>query len=431
MALTLTVHRSAHEIGGNCIELAAPGGARLILDAGRPLDAPPETDAAQLLPATLDLSQPVHGVLLSHPHQDHHGLLAALPESWPVHAGPAGLELVGLAAAIGGGGLRQPAQAWRSGQPFVLGPFTVTPYLTDHSAFDAYMLLVEAQGQRILYTGDFRLHGRKAALVRRMMARPPLRIDVLVMEGTNLGGDKPCLPEAALEERFVGLFRATPGRVFVAWSAQNIDRTVTLYRACLKTGRTLVVDLHTAEVMGLLAGHGRLPRPGWRNLKVVVTAAFRRMYARTGREAFVAAMVRHGIPARALAEDRSRWVVMTRDSLLRDYARSGVVPDEGDAWVWSMWSGYLGTERGQRVATWLAPASPCHLHTSGHASPADLRAFATAIGARLVVPVHGTAWDDPAHHVPGLRRVRDGEAFGLGGTSCQPPCAGSSWISRR
>jgi hypothetical protein len=65
----------------------------------------------------------------------------------------------------------------------------------------------------------------------------------------------------ALEGRFVYLFKATAGRVYVAWSAQNIDRTVTLYRACLKAGRTLVVDLYTAEVLDALASFGRIPNP--------------------------------------------------------------------------------------------------------------------------------------------------------------------------
>jgi len=42
----------------------------------------------------------------------------------------------------------------------------------------------------------------------------------------------------------------------------------------------LVVDLYTAEVMESLAEFGKLPRPGWSNLKVVITSAFVRMYRR-------------------------------------------------------------------------------------------------------------------------------------------------------
>ena len=51
---------------------------------------------------------------------------------------------------------------WQSGKPVTLGPFTITPLLVDHSAYDAYALLIEADGQRLFYSGDFRGHGRKA-----------------------------------------------------------------------------------------------------------------------------------------------------------------------------------------------------------------------------------------------------------------------------
>lgn len=52
--------------------------------------------------------------------------------------------------------------------PVRIGPFCIAPYLADHSAFDAYALIVKATGKRILYSGDFRGHGRKAVLFKRM-----------------------------------------------------------------------------------------------------------------------------------------------------------------------------------------------------------------------------------------------------------------------
>ena len=146
--------------------------------------------------------------------------------------------------------------------PFAIGPFIITPMLTDHSAFDAYMLLVETAGKRILYTGDFRRHGRKSALVDRMMAKPPTDIDVLLTEGTNLGSDKPVKSEDEVERDFVELFKATKGRIFVSWSGQNIDRTVTLYRAAKRTDRTLAIDLYVADVLDRIAEGTGLPRPG-------------------------------------------------------------------------------------------------------------------------------------------------------------------------
>ncbi|MGH6789469.1 MAG: MBL fold metallo-hydrolase [Pseudolabrys sp.] len=409
-SVCVTVHRSTQEIGGNCVEIATNGN-RLILDVGRPLDA--SNDAVGLLPKTLELAGNVEGILISHPHLDHYGLLAETPAEWPVYCGAATEKLIRMTSGIFGKPIAHEFHSWRNEHRFSLGPFAITPYLTDHSAFDAYMLLIEVGGKRIFYSGDFRTHGRKGVLVDRVMAAPPRNIDVLLMEGTNLGSDKPTMSESDLEESFITLFKQTRGRVFVAWSAQNIDRTVTLYRACLQAGRTLVVDLYTAEVLDMLCEHGKLPQAGWPNLKVVVTSAFARMYRKTGREDFVERMAKHGIAARRLAEAPAQWVSMIRNSLLRDYETQGVIPTTDDAWSWSMWNGYLKNDDGRRTQTWFESggALAVHIHTSGHASPADLKTFANRMQAKCLVPIHGVAWDYAAGDFPAVRRLADGEAL--------------------
>jgi ribonuclease J len=404
----LTVHRATNQIGGNCIEIAT-GDHRIVLDVGRPLDAP--NDATGLLPTTLDLRAPMDGILISHPHQDHYGLLEETPSEWQVFCGDSTKRLIQLTSGIFGEPIDRNFRLWRSAVPFEVGPFRITPHLTDHSAFDAHMLLIEVEGKRILYSGDFRTHGRKSALVERFMAAPPPDIDVLLMEGTNLGSDKSCVTEADLEGDFAALFRRAKGRVFVSWSAQNVDRTVTLYRACLKTGRTLVVDLYTAEVLEMLGEFGKLPRPDWVGIKVVVTSAMAQMYRRKGYGAFVERMVPFGISAKKLNAPHEKWVVMVRQSLMRDYARSGVEPNADDAWSWSMWRGYLANKDGALVSKWFEDGGSRanHIHTSGHASPAVLRSFAHAMNAKQLVPIHGAAWDGDTAGFPTIRRLADGE----------------------
>lgn len=407
--LRVVVHRATDEIGGNCIEIVSSGGQRIILDVGRPLDAP--KGATGLLPKSLNIADALEGILISHPHQDHYGLLEETPSNWPVYSGKAAGGLMHLTASIFGSAPVRDYRHWEGSKSINIGPFRVTPFLTDHSAFDAYMLLIEAEGKRILYSGDFRVHGRKAALVQRLMASPPPDIDVLLMEGTNLGSDKPTKSETDLERDFVELFRETSGRVFVCWSAQNIDRTVTLYRACLKSGRTLVVDLYTAEVLELLADAGRIPQAGWGNLKVVITRAFSRLYRSKGREAFVDRMAAHGVSASRLAEDVSKWVIMIRPSLVRDMAPKGVTPTADDAWSYSQWRGYLQQPDGMALKSWFdtGGARAVHLHTSGHASVADLKAFATAMKPRMLVPIHGVAWDGDVEGFANIVRLRNGE----------------------
>ncbi len=406
MSVTLTVHRGTREIGGNCIEIAHASGARLLLDVGRPLDA--SLESTGLLPAKLDLSRPAT-VILSHSHQDHWGLMHELPGDWPVWASADTAALVSVVPELLGDPKRRALRTWpRRGAPPPMGPFRVTPLATDHSAFDAAMLLIECDGTRILYTGDFRRHGRKGALVDRMVAQPPKDIDVLVIEGTNLGQDKPVEAEARLEERFVDLFRRTAGRVFVEWSAQNIDRTVTLTRAAMKAGRTLAIDLYAADVLERIAEGTGLPRPGQPPaLRTVITRRLRNRYERNGRGDFVKRMAETGIGAAALRD--GRHVVMLRGSLIPDYQSKGVEPGPEDAYVHSKWRGYLATDHAAYDWCRDGGAERVFLHTSGHASAVDLRAFARAVAPRMVVPVHGASWDRETEGFGPVRRLGDGE----------------------
>ena len=409
MNLTLTVHRGTRQIGGSCIELVHPQGDRIILDAGRPLDAP--EGATGLLPASLDRTRHAT-VLISHPHQDHWGLVNELPASWPIWTGSNSAKLIAVVGDLTRHPLTRTFETWnsRSG-PFTVGPFTVTPILTDHSAFDAYMLLIEGAGKRVLYTGDFRRHGRKSVLVDRIMAKPPADIDVLLSEGTNLGADKPLKTEKQLEFDFVKLFTRTKGRVFVSWSGQNIDRTVTIYRAAKRTGRTLAIDLYTADVLDRISKRNRLPRLGLPNLKVVVTRRLASNYRRQGRGDFIERIAQDGdgISAKRLAG--GHHIVMLRGTLIDDYQRAGVVPTAEDAYNYSMWRGYLSDPRQSAALEWCraAGAEIAYIHTSGHASPADLRAFAAAVRPKMVVPVHGVKWDEESHGFGLVRRLADGE----------------------
>lgn len=74
--MRVRIHRGAREIGGNCVELEAHG-KRVVIDLGRPLQSG-FSDEVELPPIEgLDGSDtgPLIGIVLSHAHLDHYGLV--------------------------------------------------------------------------------------------------------------------------------------------------------------------------------------------------------------------------------------------------------------------------------------------------------------------------------------------------------------------
>ena len=392
--MRVRIHRGTKEIGGTCIELEAQG-KRIALDVGLPLDAPDDPEEHKgLLPQVPGFTEPddsLLGVLISHPHMDHYGLARYIRPEVPVYIGEAAHSVMKAASAYVPNGSSFTAPHFIAARkPVEIGPFRITPYLVDHSAFDAYSLLVEADGKRVFYSGDFRAHGRKSALFEAMVARPPKDIDVLLMEGTTIGrtgSAEGFATEKELEQEFVQTFKETKGIHFVWTSSQNIDRIVTIFRAAKRTGRVLIVDLYTAVVLEA-TGRDRIPQASWRDVRLytpfsqVLDIKKKELFQDLGRHKVNRVFPEH------LPDLASRAVMLFRPMARNDKGVESVL--DGAGFTYSMWEGYLTARNSFRVIKWLeAHHIPRrNIHTSGHASVADLSRFAAALAPRTLVPIH-------------------------------------------
>jgi ribonuclease J len=404
------IHRGAHEIGGNCIELAT-GDERLVLDLGRPLSAGWGDDVP--LPAIEGLAARdphMHGVVLSHPHLDHYVLAEQLSPDVPVYLGTEAARVLEAASFFSPVSKSPPLAGHLSDRVRLqLGPFTITPYLADHSAFDAYSLLVEAGGRRLFYTGDIRAHGRKSRLFERLVGDPP-RADVLLMEGTHVrrvADDAPRSSEQSVEDDLVETFRTTAGLVAIFSSAQNLDRLVTVYRAARSAGRTLVVDLYTASV-ARATGRSTIPQPGFDGFAVYVPRRQRQRVLETqefDRVAEIADVRRY---PEDLATGRGKLAYLGTSSTAEELVDAGALRD--GAVAWSLWTGYLDQPAGQRLRDVLAEAEVplVHHHTSGHAFVEDLQRLVAAFDPARVVPIHSEATDRFADHFARVEPHPDG-----------------------
>lgn len=265
--MKVNIIRGKNQIGGNIIEISTEK-TKILLDAGLGLDG------GNTLPD-------IHGlfdfagydaIFVSHYHSDHLGLVYRAHKDIPVYMGEGCYNIIRASDRYKEQETITPKGFLRHRQKIVIGDITVTPFLCDHSAFDSYMLLCEAQGESVLYTGDFRSNGRKP--FEWLLNSLPKKVDKLICEGTTLSR-KGYVPqtETVLEEKAAKLFSETDGPVFVLQSSMNIDRIVTMYRAAKKTGRVFLEEAYMAEIAAAAGEH--IPNPNFRDVYAFITSPSR------------------------------------------------------------------------------------------------------------------------------------------------------------
>lgn len=412
--MRVRIHRGAREIGGSCVELETEG-SRLVLDLGLPLSAgwgdPPELPAISGLGAA---DSTLLGVVVSHAHPDHVGLIQGARDGLPFVIGAAAARILREAAFFGAAPvIPDPLAELSDGVSVKLGPFTLTPYLVDHSAYDAYSLLVEAAGRRLLYSGDLRSHGRKPGTFKRLLGRPPNAIDALLLEGTRLSRpdttDDPS--EADVERQLIELFSRADGLVLACYSPQNVDRYVGIYRAAVQSGRELVVDLYGASVAAA-TGNSAIPQAEWERVRVYVPHSQRRRVIKAKAFERIDAIKPSRIFLEELGANPGRFVLSFRASMAREIEALDL---RGAQAVWSMWPGYLKREHTERMRRFLvANEIPLSVaHASGHARVADLRRLAHSVDPRYVVPIHTEVPDAYDRLHPRIECHGDGECWEL------------------
>lgn len=407
------IHRGSKQIGGSCVEVESCG-QRLLVDLGLPLDA--EENTCQYLPkiSGLDGSDPsLLGVLISHLHLDHFGLLAHISTKIPVGMGTAARRILEAAAPFLPGTWPTPADGWnyQSGQSFPIGPFHVTPFLVDHSAYDAYAFLIESGGKSIFYSGDFRAHGRKAVLIERLTTNPPQNIDTLLLEGSSLGRitDSQQFPtENEIENHLVDVLSATEGLALIHTSSQNIDRIVSIFRASKRTVRKLIIDLYTAAILEA-TGNNNLPQSAWSDVALYVPQAQR---VQIKNNDWFELLKRHSTN-RIFIEDiqqlSNKSTLLFRPLHRFDLERGQCL--SGATYIYSQWEGYWDRGTYDMVKEWLDRHSipKISIHTSGHASPGDLKKLVSAINPQKVVPIHSFFPEKYFELFPKVKAYNDGE----------------------
>lgn len=420
--MNITIHRGSREIGGTCIELSTTN-TRILLDAGLPLaSGSASIDLARIAP---------DAAIISHPQQDHYGMITDLPDNVPVYIGKLAKELLDATRIF----LQVPLhsntfrtfEAWQS---FRIGDFQVTPYLMDHSAVDAFGLLVEAEGKRLFYSGDFRGHGKKRGLFEAFVKKPPTGIDLLFMEGTMMERTNDDFPsEDAVQQRIGEIVANQQNISFLISSSQNVDRLVSAYNACVAADKVFVIDFYTAWVLEKVKSISA----GVRAMDLRRIAVLRdgrsagRQYGimandRSRFAGFMNEVFKRAITLEQLHARPDRYLMLAKLGPTTSKRVASFIADTPVNIIYSQWLGYLKSDLAgyTDVGTMNAyrdgeVAGVCfhYAHTSGHATVQDLQRFAKSVNPKVLIPIHteyghrySTVFDNVVMHA-------DGKAFEL------------------
>ena len=175
-ALSVEILRGEHKIGENLIEVMGYD-MKVLLECGSALD--PDEESARI--ERYVRQERYAAVIITHFHEDHSGLLRDPIAADAIYMGARTFDLLRYRGMICDENAGK-VVFMSSEEPFHVGEITVIPHLCDHSAFDSYMIEITDGVKRVLYTGDFRSHGRKSfpALLRRL----PKKVDLLISEKT-------------------------------------------------------------------------------------------------------------------------------------------------------------------------------------------------------------------------------------------------------
>lgn len=420
----ICIHKGAKQIGGNCVEIVCEG-KRLILDYGAPLDADENPEQSPTFVEGLDTGDSsILGVLISHPHRDHFGFINHVSEKIPVFMGQTACNILDTFSLFVPEHrvLHKNTHIYKDRMPFVLahtsnGPIRVTPFLVDHSAYDSYSFLIEIGGKRIFYSGDFRFHGRKGILMNSLMKEKAIHeVDLLLLEGSSLGRldlDAKFTQEQEIEEKFVETFKNTEGLALVHSSSQNIDRIVSIYHACCRTGRILLLDLYSACILKECFS-GLKNRALFKNAALYVPERQRYFIKNNFLLDLLQDYSKPRIYRESILAEKSKYVLLFRSLHINDFERTPELLS-GANYIYSMWNGYWSDNKYAQVRKFVEKnnLNKINIHTSGHACVGDLQTFVKNIGSPRITPIHTFQPEKYSDIFQNVEKHSDNEWFSL------------------
>lgn len=395
---------NGNRIGG-CITVISSETTKIIIDFGEAL---PGSDKSDDIPFDWEKEKP-DAIFFTHYHGDHIGRFAEIPLSVPVYMGEVSYKVMKNVYSRTRRTELVKALEERKALHFIevnktisVGDIEITPYSVDHSAFDAYMFLISANGENIVHTGDYRDHGHRGHTMKNGRDRNVMldvikyyitkngkqRINALITEGTMLTrySDKTYSEKQMLSDA-VKFFNENR-YVFLKVSSTNVDSLASFAKAAKVNGINLYVNQYQLEQIEIYRETGKrhgTDMYGFENVYPLFPAP---------EDCRSEKQMAFSEKQRKIMRQKG-FVIVSDGAWEKYYSEFSDMPCKA---IYSMWNGYIEQTNkafNKNLYDFSSKTNAVSMHTSGHAYPGFICEVIKAVNpSEVIIPIHTEAAEE-------------------------------------
>ncbi len=286
------------------------------------------------------------------------------------------------------------------GKKFKIDDIEIIPFNVDHSLPGATGFIIHTSSGTIVYTGDFRFHGRREKeTIKFMKACKKAKPDVLIIEGTRID-EESSRKEANVEDEVCTLASKSKGLTVCNWPVRDTDRLISFLNAAKKLDKTLTISLKQAYLIEQLnkCKSPMVPKLDNKNLALysmrknwgLVGSKCDERLLRADYDVWERDFLDNCICYNVVKKKQKKYMFFCTNFDLKELI--DIKPVNGSVYIKSVCEPFdIEMEIDwQKIENWIKHfgMKSNATHVSGHASGPQLKEFVKTVKPKMVIPVH-------------------------------------------